>query len=148
MKEQSVDHQIYRQGYYVMDRFLIADEGVVLSEARLVRNDNNPIFYHLASLKTDNQFRKRGLATKIVGQINLFLKQNRILGILENQMLRDDPSHEIYKKNGWLESEKYSNWMFYNQTQERSDQEVQSAIEFLLSEKIADDFDFPEVRIE
>jgi hypothetical protein len=147
MKEQLLEHQIYRQGCYMLDRFLIADEGVILSEARLIKNDNNPIFYHLASLETNNNFRQRGLATKILRQVNLFLEQNHILGILENQMLRNNPSHEIYKKNGWQESEKYSNWMFYNKAQDMGNQEIYNVIEFLINEKIADDFDFPEIRI-
>ena len=147
MKEQLVGHQVYRQGCFLTDRFLIANEGFILSEARLVRNDDNSIFYHLVSLETDKNFRQRGLATKVLRQVNLFLEQNQRLGILENQMLKTNPSHEIYKKNGWHESKKYSNWMFYNRSQDVSDQEIQNIVECLISEKIADDFDSPEVRI-
>ena len=77
--------------------------------------------YLLESLVTEEKFRKRGLATGLLGEINKFLEEKMVMGLLVNIIDKDRGESEIYTKTGWKEKRKN---IYIYQPKGVSDQQV------------------------
>lgn len=143
MKENSVIHQFGEIGPYVSHLFTISENEVIFSEAKLVKYNHQCAypFYHLISLKTEIEHRGQGLATKNLLEINNFLTNEGIVGVLENGILPTHPSYLMYENNGWQKSSKHSNWMMYNKPKSINSDEIDKMIEFLITEVYDDSLD-------
>lgn len=149
MKESSVIHQYGEIGPYVSHLFTISENEVTFSEAILIKYGHqcDYPFYHLISLKTEIQRRGQGLATKNLLEINNFLMNEGIVGILENGILPTNPCYTMYEKNGWKKSNKYTNWMMYNKPEAINNDDIDKMIEYLITEECDDSLESIEVRL-
>ncbi len=57
--------------------------------------------YYLVYLETHSPFRRNGLGNRILAYFGDFLIQKSALGILDNIIPKDDPTCDIYLKQGW-----------------------------------------------
>lgn len=149
MKESSVIHQFGEIGPYVSHLFTISEDGVTFSEAILIkygRQCDYP-FYHLISLKTEIQRRGQGLATKNLLEINNFLVNEGIVGILENGILSTNLCYTMYENNGWEKLSKHPDWMMYNKPEAMNIEDIDKMVEYLITEKCDDSLESIEVRL-
>jgi hypothetical protein len=57
--------------------------------------------YYLVYVEVQYPFRKKGIGTRVLNYFKDFLDQKNAIGLLDNVIPKDDPTYEIYLKNGW-----------------------------------------------
>jgi GNAT superfamily N-acetyltransferase len=57
--------------------------------------------YYLVYVEVAPPFRRKGLGSKIIKYFGEFLAEKSAVGILDNIIPKDDPTYDIYRKNGW-----------------------------------------------
>ena len=57
--------------------------------------------YYLVYVEVAPPFRRKGLGSRIITYFGEFLAEKSAVGILDNIIPKDDPTYDIYRKNGW-----------------------------------------------
>jgi GNAT superfamily N-acetyltransferase len=57
--------------------------------------------YYLVYVEVAPPFRRKGLGGRIIKYFGEFLAEKSAVGILDNIIPKDDPTYDIYRKNGW-----------------------------------------------
>ena len=57
--------------------------------------------YYLVYVEVAPPFRRKGLGSRIIKYFGEFLAEKSAVGILDNIIPKDDPTYDIYRKNGW-----------------------------------------------
>lgn len=59
--------------------------------------------YQVSELYIDNEYKGKGYASKIMDQVENWLKERRKPGVLVDAILQGDPASGFYSRRGWLE---------------------------------------------
>jgi len=57
--------------------------------------------YYLVYVEVAPPFRRKGLGSRIIKYFGEFLAEKSAVGLLDNIIPKDDPTYDIYRKNGW-----------------------------------------------
>jgi len=58
-------------------------------------------FYQLTSLYVDFKYKGKGYASRIMDQVEAWLRDKRKPGVLVDAIIEGDPSQGMYEKRGW-----------------------------------------------
>jgi predicted GNAT family acetyltransferase len=124
-------------------RFLAKEGEKIVSQALVVeyRNQTAIPFGYVVYVQTQQEYRGLGLAGGVMNKVNKFLEEKGIMGVLENKINKNDPGFRLYQDRGWRESKKYENWMIYGGKQ-AAEAQINEVIEYLVNQKIEDEYDF------
>lgn len=89
------------QGESAQHRFDLLIDGEKIGSAEIDYFSKPLPLYQLSDLYVDFEQKGKGLASKIMDQVEKFLKDRRKPGILANAILPGEPAHGMYQRRGW-----------------------------------------------
>ncbi len=84
-------------------RFDLVVDGVKIGSAEINYYSKPLPFYDINALYVDFEHKGKGYASKIMAQVESWLKDRRKPGVLVDGIIEGDPASGMYKKRGWKE---------------------------------------------
>lgn len=116
-----------RGGDYAHKLKLSVDQTEVGDATLLYLGSPFPLYY-LSNLSIDPRYRGFGHGSYLLQGFNQFLDETGKSGLLVNSINRGNPTHQIYKRNGWLGIDNHPDWYVYNLPEGLTSDQVNRAV--------------------
>ena len=91
-----------REGNRLFHTFEIYSDGAeVLGYLNMIYLRKPITCYYLVYVEVFSPFRRKWLGAKILSTFGEFVEASRAVGLLDNIILREDPTYTLYAKHGW-----------------------------------------------
>ena len=99
------------QGIHV---FEITENGEVIAGAELLYLSRPVPLYQLSDLWVDYSYQGKGLSSRLMAQVEEFLRQRKKPGVLVDAIMDSSPAKGMYQKRGWVKIPEMMHLFIFN----------------------------------